>query len=148
MKIIRMTGDMPPCCCGPVSSSGCCDPEYDGVLKITFVNPCAAWNQNPIDAGKNHNEPGVPADSWHGAFEAAAPCQGNWDVFIWCEDSTYWFMMRGEKADGYGTPVSCEKVAASEVDCDCFRLMFELNCPDCCPDGLTVVAYRDGCYDG
>ena len=35
---------------------------------------------------------------------------------------------------------------ASEVECDCFKLVFDLQCPDCCPDGLHVVAHQDGCH--
>jgi hypothetical protein len=45
MKIIHMTGDMPPCCCGAVSECGCPDLHTTDDLVLTIISP----DCSPID---------------------------------------------------------------------------------------------------
>ena len=152
------------CCC---LVAECCPEQVDvGQFYAAFRAAdggafCATCVSNPITMIRTSGsvpspQPSPPVDGdWYNAILACnAPCNpsnpiasGTFDVWIWCTgDGEYWLYMAG--LDQYGALQTCGPFQATEVRCDCWRVIFDIDCDTCCsPDGFQVVCYITGDCD-
>jgi hypothetical protein len=100
MKIIQLTGDIPPCCCGESSSGGICFGSQ-AKCKLTISAPgCSA------DARTAETIAG-PVDHWSWqVWMSPGDCEGEyggsnaWDFVMDCIDGVYVMRMYQERENG------------------------------------------------
>ena len=134
MKIIRMTGDMPPCCCGP--SVGCCC-EVSAAIKLTISAPGCGFD------GMTQTVETTDGDVADWQFDCVSGCEpadpehcDSVTFDLDCVDGSYRLMLALHSEVEptylrcYGTLISCE--------CDPMVAVFAFDCDFCCGD-LTVT---------
>jgi hypothetical protein len=139
MKIIQLTGNMPPCCCGESSSGGICC-ESQSKCKLTISAPgCSA-------DGKTAETIAGPVDHWSWqVWMGPGDCEGeyggsnSWDFVMDCIDGEYVMRMYQEQENGV---VEC-RAAADSVQCNPLRATFTLSCDQCCGGSSLIITVEE-----
>ena len=138
MKIIRMTGDMPPCCCGRTNTAACCCHILVDTLRLS-IEADAACGLNGLVAETSMTDDDV-AD-W--ILDCAPGCEpddpehcDSLDFELRCVDGAYELQLHlNSEVDPveqicYGTCIECS--------CGPMRAVFTFDCDFCCGN-LTVT---------
>lgn len=138
MKTIRMTGDMPPCCCGRVNTAACCCYILVDTLRLSIESD-PACGLNGLVAETNMTDDDV-AD-W--ILDCATGCEpddpehcDSLDFELRCINGAYELQLHlNSEVDPveqicYGTCIECT--------CNPMKAVFTFACDFCCGN-LTVT---------